>query len=116
MKSPFRKLLLPLMIAAHAQAAERIEEVIVTARKKDETLHDIPLTVNAFSTDQLQERGIESLENLAGFTPGFDFAQAFGRQDFRPAIRGQSNIQGGANAGLFIDGSGHQALIERIDQ
>ncbi len=81
-----------------------IEELIVTARKKDEMLQDVPLTINAFSDEMLQDAGITTLQSLADFTPGFDFAQAFGRQDFRPAIRGQSNIQGGANAGLFVDG------------
>ncbi len=86
-----------------------IEEIIVTARKREESLQDIPLTVNAFTESALEDRGITSLNSLADATPGFDFAQGFGRQDFRPAIRGQSTIQGRANAGLFIDG----IIIER---
>lgn len=81
-----------------------VEELIVTARRKDEMLQDVPLSINAFSEEMLDEANINNLQNLADFTPGFDFAQSFGRQDFRPAIRGQSNIQGGANAGLFYDG------------
>ena len=81
-----------------------IEEILVTARKREENLQDIPLTVSAFTEAALRERGIAALQDVADFTPGFDFAQAFGRQDFRPSIRGQSNILGRANAGLFIDG------------
>lgn len=81
-----------------------LEEVIVTARKRTESLQDVPLSINAFNRAMLDEAGINSLTDIAEFTPGFDFAQAFGRQDFRPAIRGQSTIQGGPNAGLFIDG------------
>ena len=81
-----------------------IEEILVTARKREENLQDIPLTVSAFTAAALQERGIAALQDVADFTPGFDFAHAFGRQDFRPSIRGQSNILGRANAGLFIDG------------
>ena len=81
-----------------------IEEILVTARKREENLQDIPLTVSAFTETALEERGIVSLQDVADFTPGFDFSQAFGRQDFRPSIRGQSNILGRANAGLFIDG------------
>ncbi|MDE0286747.1 MAG: TonB-dependent receptor [Gammaproteobacteria bacterium] len=81
-----------------------IEEILVTARKREENLQDIPLTVSAFTEAALEERGITSLQDIADFTPGFDFAQAFGRQDFRPSIRGQSNILGRANAGLFLEG------------
>ena len=81
-----------------------LEEILVTARKREENLQDIPLTVSAFTEAALEERGITSLQDIADFTPGFDFAQAFGRQDFRPSIRGQSNILGRANAGLFLDG------------
>ena len=83
---------------------QELEEIVVTARKREERLQDIPLTVNAFTEAALEERGITSLQDVADATPGFDFAQAFGRADFRPVIRGQSNILGRANAGLFIDG------------
>ena len=85
-------------------ASTMLEEITVTARKREELLQDIPITVNAFTETALEERGIASLNDIADATPGFDFAQGFGRQDFRPAIRGQSTIQGRANAGLFIDG------------
>ncbi len=93
----------------HSYSQVILEEITVTARKREESLQDIPLTVNAFTKSVLEERGIASLNNIADATPGFDFAQAFGRQDFRPAIRGQSTIIGRANAGLFIDG----IIIER---
>ena len=87
-----------------AYGQDTIEEILVTARKRQENLQDIPLTVSAFTESALEERGITSLQDIADFTPGFDFAQAFGRQDFRPSIRGQSNILGRANAGLFLEG------------
>ena len=102
---------------------DSIEEIIVTARKREENLQDIPLTVSAFTESALEERGITSLQDIADFTPGFDFAQAFGRNDFRPVIRGQANILGRANAGLFIDGiiveegnaSIPMAALERVE-
>ena len=89
-------------LAVYGQST--IEEILVTARKREENLQDIPLSVSAFTEAALEERGITSLQDIADATPGFDFAQAFGRQDFRPSIRGQSNILGRANAGLFLDG------------
>ena len=89
-------------LASYGQ--DSIEEIIVTARKREENLQDIPLTVSAFTESALEERGITSLQDIADYTPGFDFAEGFGRNDFRPAIRGQSTIQGRANAGLFMEG------------
>ena len=89
-------------LATYGQDA--IEEIIVTARKREENLQDIPLTVNAYTEAALEERGIASLQDIADATPGFDFAEGFGRNDFRPAIRGQSTILGRANAGLFMEG------------
>ena len=81
-----------------------LEEIIVAARKREERLQEVPLSITAITDSELDAKGIASLEDIGDSTPGLDFAQAFGRQDFRPAIRGQSNILGRANAGLFVDG------------
>lgn len=81
-----------------------IEELVVTARKKSENMQEVPLSINAMSESMMAEAGINNLGDISDFTPGFDFSQSFGRQDFRPSIRGQSTIDGGANAGLFLDG------------
>lgn len=89
---------------ARAQQDAEVGEIVVTARKVEENLREIPLTVSAFTEQSLEDSGIVSLQDIADSTPGFDFAQAFGRQDFRPVIRGQSNILGRANAGLFLEG------------
>ncbi len=91
-------------VAAPTLAQVQVEEVIVTARKVEENLREIPLSVTAFTEQSLRDQGIATLQDIADSTPGFDFAQGFGRNDFRPVIRGQSNILGRANAGLFVDG------------
>ena len=109
--------------SAVAQDNVVIEEIVVTARKVEENLRDIPLSVSAFTEQALDEQGIVSLQDIADATPGFDFAQAFGRNDFRPVIRGQSNILGRANAGLFLDGiiieEGHASIplsaLQRVE-
>ena len=85
-------------------SAALLEEITVTARKREEALDKIPLTVSAFNESAIEDRGITQLQDIGDYTAGLDFAQAFGRQDFRPSFRGQSNILGQANAGLFIEG------------
>ena len=81
-----------------------LEEVVVTARKREENLQEVPLSVTAFSESALQDYRMFSPEDIAGFTPGFSFVNSFGRDSDRPVIRGMSNILGAPNASFFIDG------------
>jgi iron complex outermembrane recepter protein len=82
-----------------------LEEVVVSARKRDETLIDVPLTVTAISSAQIEELGIRDARDLALYTPGFSNVASFGRSSSeRPVIRGQSNILGDPNASYFVDG------------
>ena len=99
---------------AHAQQAEveeifELEELVVTARKVEESLQDIPLTVSAFSARQINELGVDDINRLGDFIPGLSFEKFGGRRGAegdtsRPVIRGQSNILGEGNAAIFVDG------------
>ena len=90
------------------QGAGEIEEVVVTARKLEENIQDVPLTITAFTTAELTERGLADVMDISQFTPGFSFEKLnrYGVQGggSRPVIRGQSQILGGANASIFVDG------------
>jgi outer membrane receptor protein involved in Fe transport len=95
-----------------ASASEADKKVIiVTARKREETLIEVPLAISAFSSEDIEQAGIEDVADVALQTPGFSFRQGFGRTgggeggaSVRPAIRGMSNVLGAPNAGFFIDG------------
>ena len=90
------------------QDAGEIEEVVVTARKLEEKIQDVPLTITAFTATELAERGLADVMDISQFTPGFSFEKLnrYGVQGggSRPVIRGQSQILGGANASIFVDG------------
>jgi len=98
-----------------------LEEVVVTARKVEESLQDAPISVTAFTSEAITERGITDLNSLAGFSPGLSFSQAFGRQNDRPVIRGQgnvlANVQFGVESGTayFIDGVYYNGDIQALD-
>jgi iron complex outermembrane receptor protein len=49
-----------------------LEEVIVTAQKRAESVQDVPFTVNAMQGDALQEMQLTSFEDLQLITPGLD--------------------------------------------
>jgi len=81
-----------------------LTEIVVTARKTQENLQTVPLSISAFTARDIESAGLSSITDLAAMTPGFSFREGFGRQFDRPVIRGMSNIQGDANASFFIDG------------
>lgn len=53
--------------------AQALEEVVVTARKREENLNEIPVAISAFSAEQLTEIGARNLVDVAKFTPGLQF-------------------------------------------
>jgi iron complex outermembrane receptor protein len=82
-----------------------LEEIVVSARKREEALIDVPLTVTAVSAAKIEQLAIRDSRDLALYTPGFSNVASFGRNaSERPVIRGQSNILGEPNASYFVDG------------
>lgn len=102
-----------------AAAQEGIDDadldiIYVTARKREETQIEIPLSVKAFSQNDLDNRGIQASAELSDFVPGFTFQPVgTGGQSGRAApnirFRGvgvQVGLGGSSSAGaLFWDGA-----------
>jgi len=91
-------------LAQESPAAPVLDEIIVTARRAEENLQKVPLSITAIGAKDIAAAGITRVEDIAALTPGFSFRNGFGRGFDRPVIRGMSNISGGANASFFIDG------------
>lgn len=99
------------LTAAAAQAATGpTQEIVVTARRVEESLQDVPLSVTPFTAEQIEQLNLRNIDDLALFTPGFSFTSAFGRQpgSDRPMIRGITTIVNGvandSSVAYFIDG------------
>lgn len=84
-----------------------IDEIIVTARRREESLQSAPITVTAFSGDQLEQKGITDFSRLAQATPGINF-DAFPKAAPRPFFRGVGSSNQGAGGDpssvAFLDG------------
>ncbi len=95
-----------LLFAAPPLPAQQLEDIIVTARKREESLQEVPLSISALSAEQLRERGITNNYDVALFTPNFNTNQRVGRTLDRPVIRGMgsSAVGGEPNASYFVDG------------
>lgn len=92
---------------AGAAGAAPTEELVVTARKREESLQEVPLSVTAFGADQLQRLGAGNNEDVALLTVNFNTVQQVGRRLDRPTVRGQSAaaVGGEPNASYFVDGA-----------
>ncbi len=58
-----------------------LEEVLVTARKRAESLQDVPIALQAVSGELIAEQGIVDFQQLAPYTPNFSYIQAAGASD-----------------------------------
>lgn len=104
-----------------AAASIALEEVVVTARKKQESLQDAPIAVTAISAEDVDDRQIRSIDDIARFAPGFVFSKAFGRNAERPVVRGLGSVLAGTAPGLesgtayFVDGVYYPSTIQSLD-
>ncbi|AMO67832.1 TonB-dependent receptor [gamma proteobacterium BDW918] len=71
-------LVFPIYSLAANQGSRLIEEVMVTAQKREEDSQDIPIMISAFSSEKLDAMGVESTADLQKVTPGLTFTYAYG--------------------------------------
>jgi len=50
----------------------RLEEIVVTAQRRAQSLQDVPITVNAITAESLEGKGISSVTSLSSVVPGLD--------------------------------------------
>ena len=87
-----------------------LEEIVVTARKRDENIFEIPVSVSALTDAMLDQAGIDNAQDMSAFIPGLDFRQIGfgGRNNANIRVRGmiQQIITPSTQIGaLFWDGS-----------
>jgi len=105
----FNKTIIPaiatglLIHSSPAVLAMQLEEVVVTARKVEENLQDVPIAVSAFTGRDLEAKGLTNIAQVGNFTPGLEM-------DPTAAISGSS-----AAITTFIRGIGVSDFLLTID-
>ncbi|MFV8819290.1 TonB-dependent receptor [Haliea sp. E17] len=90
----FASSLAGIVPAAQAQTELALEEVVVTARRREESLQDVPLAVTSLSSDFLQVQNISSIEDLGVHVPTFRVTTASaGTNTPLVAVRGQRPVE-----------------------
>ena len=105
--SLFRASGLALAIAAIAGGtnAAQLEEVIVTAQKRAESLQDVPISMTAISGDKISEANIQTMGDLSSYVPNLGISE-----NAVNSIISMRGIGVGANqsfeqsVGVYVDG------------
>jgi iron complex outermembrane receptor protein len=109
---PVRKSLLAVSIAAEiclisaAYADPALEEVIVTARKREENLQQVPTAINVFTADNLKDQQVENIADLQSSTPNVTITETSGLRSGATTIfiRGIGNDPStDMGVGIYLD-------------
>ncbi len=99
----------PLQLAQAAPAG-RIEEVLVTARRREEAVENIPISITALSSEDLKTFGVRNFADLEGVVPGLSMGGGGNgvKKDSNPFIRGigqrETKVTLDPGVATYIDG------------
>lgn len=97
--------LVALPAAGQGTGSEDLTEITVTARKVEERLLDVPLTISAISAKDIEAAGYTSIRDIADSTPGLFISSSQGRSGDRISIRGINTVSPTLGyVGVYVDG------------
>lgn len=93
--------LLALPVAAPALAQDTtVEEVIITATRRDTTVQDAPINIAAIGSDAIEAQGFADMADIAAFVPGVHLVDQGGRDGNRIVVRGLNADPLGGSEGI----------------
>ncbi|MCX2980269.1 TonB-dependent receptor [Halieaceae bacterium IMCC14734] len=111
MKHKFQKTLLAASLACMSVItvqAQMLEEVIVTAQKREQNLQDVPVAVSAFNNEMLEQTGVRDMFELQANAPSLRVGQTQSSSTATFGIRGvftsSQNFGLESSVGLYVDG------------
>ena len=100
-------------IAFATPALAQVEEIIVSAQKKEEALQSVPIAVTAFDADALDKQQIETFSDLQFSTPNVYFTKTFfsgTNFQIRGIGAGLTAASGDAGVGIHVNDMSFQGL------
>ncbi|NBV87973.1 MAG: TonB-dependent receptor [Betaproteobacteria bacterium] len=112
------------LFSSGAWAQEKIEEVVVTAQKREQKVQDVPIAITAITAKAIEDRDVESVGDLNGLAPNLRTSTAPTTSltitaNMRGIGQGQPAIWGDPAVGIYVDGAfvgkNTGAMIDVID-
>ncbi|WP_305582556.1 TonB-dependent receptor [Phenylobacterium sp.] len=110
------------LLAGAAEAQTTIEELVVTAERREQSLQDVPVAVTAFTSEKRDLIGINTVADMTNFTPGLQYSSQLDRTSLRgvgrltnvhaadgavaiynDAVYTSSTVLAGAKGPIFVD-------------
>ena len=114
LRATIATLLAASAVPAFAADAEKgvsagLDEVVVTATRREERLMDVPMSVQAFSQEKLDSQGVKNVDDLTRVSPGVTFlrngmgsAGNYNDEGSDISIRGIDSSAGASTTGIYI--------------
>ena len=96
-----------LALAAVTVTAQVVDEIIVTAQKREQSLQDVPISISTFTGEFLEDSGIDTLQQLGQYTPNLSLAFSSQLANNRIVLRGVGSVGNSAiepSVAVFVDG------------
>jgi len=96
----------PVAAAAVQPSGIALEEIVVTAQRREERLQDVPISVSVYSQATMDAQGTRTIDDISRLTPGVTFIRAANNNNSESsliAIRGIASNAGAATTGIYID-------------
>ncbi len=93
-----------------AQAAGQLEEIVVTAQQREESLQDVPIAISAFNNADIQKNMFRDVTDFVGRVPNSSFVSNGARSRRAISMRGITNFVNSNQArrtatfGFYVDG------------
>jgi iron complex outermembrane recepter protein len=112
MSAPF---LLPALTEAQTESTPNppsggLEEIVVTAQRREQRLEDVPMSITTYSQEKLDQQGLRSIDDLTRLTPGVTFTRSamgstgdYNDEQSDISIRGIDSTAGTSTTGIYID-------------
>ncbi len=127
---------LAISIAAYAEPAaapaaasasssdEGIQEIVVTAQKRTESLQTVPVAISAYTSKMRDLVGIETIQDMTNYTPGLTYSTSLDRAYIRGVGRETNNLSTNPGVATYADNvynssvvaaSGDSLFIDRVE-
>jgi iron complex outermembrane recepter protein len=96
---------LPAQSAESVADSDVLEEVVVTARKRDESFRDVPMTVSVFTEQAIQDAGIQKPADFIARVPNMTLVETQNAGNAFVVVRGVSQARNSeASVAVLVDG------------
>lgn len=96
----------------------QLQEVVVTATRREESIEKVPISISALSQQELAANNIKDIQDIAAVTPGLDFAATTGAgtpsTNTIISIRGLSTNSGASVVGVYLDDTPIQGRLSPV--